>query len=822
MTTSEAPPAAAPLRHAEGESVAASLREAAARIAPVWPLESFVAVNPYLGLTDLPRDAAFERLAATAGAHSTLPVAWYLDALEDGRIDVSEVAPDVVQAARADVARGEADVAVVPTVADVATRLTGRDWEQLATGRVAAWAAAYFDSGQASWRSVDPTLGVFRAWRDEATLDRTPEVMGLKGFRRTVADLPDDFEAASATVLHELGVPVAAREVYLHRLLLRVGGWSAFAARLGFEAALVEREDDSLQQFTAVLLAWEMGIYRAFPDGELTAAWSAARASLLASSEDRAVRGALARRLELHDALERSEQRRIITQLAGGTDRRVEVRPEAQAVFCIDVRSEVFRRHLEAVDEQIDTLGFAGFFGVPIDYVPLAHSSGGAQCPVLLTPAYTVAESVADEARRTEAVASRRLSHQVRNAWKSFKMGAISCFSFVGPVGLAYLPKLFTDGHGWTRPSRRPESEGLPDWAVAEKGPTLEPIDNDAGDIGGIPLESRIELAAGVLRAMSLTDGFAPIVLLTGHGASTTNNPYDTALDCGACGGRPGEANSRVTALIMNDPEVRSALADRGIGIPADTWFAAGQHDTTTDEVVLFDRAAIPAEHTVRIERIVGALAEAGRRSRAERAPRMGIADAGSVDDEVIRRSTDWAQVRPEWGLAGCSAFIAAPRHRTLGADLGGRSFLHSYAWRQDEGFGVLELIMTAPMVVASWISLQYYASTVDNELFGSGNKTLHNVVGRVGVVEGNGGDLRTGLPWQSVHDGEDLQHLPQRLNVIIEAPIEAMSDVLARHEGVRDLCDHGWVHLWAMGEDGRVAHRYVGDLRWEDVGVAS
>jgi uncharacterized protein YbcC (UPF0753/DUF2309 family) len=121
-------------------------------------------------------------------------------------------------------------------------------------------------------------------------------------------------------------------------------------------------------------------------------------------------------------------------------------------------------------------------------------------------------------------------------------------------------------------------------------------------------------------------------------------------------------------------------------------------------------------------------------------------------------------------------------------------------------------------MVVASWISLQYYASTVENRLFGSGNKTLHNVVGRLGVLEGNGGDLRVGLPWQSVHDGDGLQHEPLRLQVVIEAPVAAMNDVLESHPGVRDLCDHGWLHLLAMDDDGRISHRYAGDLRWEPV----
>jgi hypothetical protein len=118
-------------------------------------------------------------------------------------------------------------------------------------------------------------------------------------------------------------------------------------------------------------------------------------------------------------------------------------------------------------------------------------------------------------------------------------------------------------------------------------------------------------------------------------------------------------------------------------------------------------------------------------------------------------------------------------------------------------------------MVVASWINLQYYGSTVDNKFFGSGNKVLHNVVGTLGVLEGNTGDLRVGLPWQSVHDGENYIHEPLRLHVIIEAPIDAMTDIIAKHEQVRQLVDNGWLYLFALDDTGKVAHKYVGGLNW-------
>jgi len=327
--------------------------------------------------------------------------------------------------------------------------------------------------------------------------------------------------------------------------------------------------------------------------------------------------------------------------------------------------------------------------------------------------------------------------------------------------------------------------------------------------------ETRVNAAETVLRAMSLTDGFGRVVLLAGHGANVVNNPHASGLHCGACGGYSGEVNARLLAQLLNDAEVRTGLVDRGIEVPADTLFVAALHDTTTDSVTLYDQDTDAAGHAEDLEQVRQWLAAAGKLTRTERALRLPRARA---EDDIPARARDWAEVRPEWALAGCKAFIAAPRGRTTGRSVEGRAFLHDYDWQQDadNGFGVLELIMTAPVVVASWISLQYYGSTVAPAAFGSGNKLLHNVVGGIGVFEGNGGLLRAGLPWQSVHDGEDYVHEPLRLSVCIEAPRDAMNDVLRRHEGVRELFDNRWLHLFAVDDEGRLGHRYVGDLQWE------
>ena len=342
--------------------------------------------------------------------------------------------------------------------------------------------------------------------------------------------------------------------------------------------------------------------------------------------------------------------------------------PAAQAVFCIDVRSEVFRRQLEAVTDDVDTIGFAGFFGFPIEYIPLGHDvAGEAQCPVLLTPGYTVAESVAgDDGEYAAAVAARNLKHQVRRAWKSFKMGAISCFSFVGPVGLVYLPKMFSDTYGLTRPVQRPETEGLPDSAVHRKGPSLAPV---GPLVAGIPLVERVQLAEGALRGMSLTDGFAPLVLVAGHGASTTNNPYDTGLDCGACGGHTGEANAGGRRDPQR-PRGAAALVARGIGIPKGTAFVAAQHDTTTDRVTVFDREAVPATHSAALDQLEASLTQAGERTRAERSPRM-VGPTPFPGPSSMPTSSGAAPIGPRSGpsgLAGCRVRRRPGRHRRCGS----------------------------------------------------------------------------------------------------------------------------------------------------------
>ncbi|NAZ37562.1 YbcC family protein [Rubellimicrobium sp. CFH 75288] len=765
--------------------IVAAARAAAEAVPPAFPLHATVAVNPYLGQADRPFAETVARLSALAGVRPVPPRAHLLAEWEAGRL----AAPDLEEAlareglalpladALAALARPTPAPAPIPLVADLAARATGTDWPAIVLDRIGACLAARLDRGQAAWPPL-PGRTLWEAWRNWASQDLTPEILGLRGFAARAAALPDEPWAALALSLESLGIGHDAAGPCFEALLLRLGGWSQTLRGLAWDAEREGTRADSLTDLLAIRLAWEEALVDLAPPD----AWAASRAALarplVPSAEDR-----LDAAFQL--AADLAQARRLAATLAAPAPPAPPApeRPVLQAAFCIDVRSEPFRRHLESLDPGIETLGFAGFFGLPLAHRTFGGDEVAPHLPVLLNPALRSAPDIAPEAE-----GAARIRARAARAWKRFARAAVSSFAYVEAAGPLHLWPLLRDSLRLGAPA-----------APAGPPPRIEGLDPEAG----------AATAQAVLAAMGLRR-FAPVVLLAGHGAAVTANPQESALHCGACGGRTGETSARALARLLNDPAVRAALSARGVAIPEDTVFVAALHETTTDAVHLLDA---PPPGDPRLRPVRAWLEAASRLARAARAPTLpGAGDARAL----LARARDWAETRPEWGLAGCAAFVAAPRARTRGRDLEGRAFLHSYDWRSDADFATLELILTAPVVVASWIALQYHGSVTAPALFGAGDKALHNVVGGFGVHEGNGGPPRTGLAWQSVHDGERLRHDPLRLTVLVEAPEAAITAILSRHASVRALFDAGWLHLLRLDEAGRVASRYAGGLAWQ------
>ncbi len=783
--------------HAIERSIAA----AADAVGTVWPLHSFVTANPLAGFEDQPFHKAVADAESVLGGRGYPTAAVFGQALESEAID-------------ADLLRGrlaehgyETDLeASLDRLAD--NESVGPSPEKsTATERVDAvvtkWLAAFLDQGRAEWPMPDRKAGFYAAFRAMAPHDSDiPNAAAI-------AALPAEPTAAIRTMLSDRAVGSWQDVFEFH--LAALPGWTGLIKQ---RAA----DNGSWQSASPITLAGYLAVRLALADG-----FDAPIAPPEAFTTSQPHGDEIPLEEVWLSAWEDTYRRALVSSIADasgstGADAATAERPAAQLVFCIDTRSEIIRRHIESTGAY-ETHGYAGFFGIPMRYEGYDSDVSVDACPPILEAQHHITD------RPTEAAAGERsrydrwhaVTDALTAALQSLKSNAATAFSFVESAGIGYAaalagrtiaPSRFAnalqkagnrgpDDHEFCAPSIEHEHDHAPD-----ELPT------------GLTLEQRVEYAATAFELMGI-EQLARVVAFVGHASETANNPFESSLDCGACAGNPGGPNARVLAAICNDEAVQAALADRGIEIPDDTVFVAGEHTTTTDKVTLYTNP-VPETHADDIAELQADLSTARERATSERAGDMG-ADPSEGVRETERRAADWAETRPEWGLAGNAGFVIGPRALTAGLDLDGRAFLHSYDWRTDSDGSALEAILAGPMVVTQWINTQYYFSTVDNAAYGSGSKVTHNPVGNIGVYQGNGGDLMTGLPLQSTMAADnEPYHQPLRLSTIVHAPVDRVTDILADHPEVAELLDNGWLSLTVIDpqQDGR-ALQYEKELEW-------
>ncbi|WP_419954671.1 DUF2309 domain-containing protein [Neobacillus niacini] len=685
------------------------------------------------------------------------------------------------------------------------------------------WCKLFLDKSQAVWSMPHREKGFYHAWRKLVQHD--PALS--RNVRKQLSELPVEADAAIMEVLLRLEIPFSEFQDYFEAHFLALPGWGGMMLWRSQQSA---EETSLLFDYLAVRILMEWALVQPclpFPEKRnhkvnlepLIAAWAEwgnlpINGWLQLSSTEIKARLALAYRFDkilrnrlLLEAWEKTFEEQLKTMITSQQSASAEenVKPAlAQFVFCIDVRSEPFRRKLEKAGD-FETLGTAGFFGLPIETCELGSNHTHNSLPVMFKPQYKVNEFSPD-------VESFQQRHQVVNTlgytFKTMKNNMVSSMALPeisGPwLSLQTLARSFMP-----RSAGRTLSKLLDTWLhkpstelsldYTQKSETDLPI--------GFSVKEKVHFVRQALKMMGLTDQFAPLVVICGHGSHSTNNPYRSALDCGACGGASSGFNARVLAALCNLPDVRKSLETDGIIIPKDTVFAAAEHITTLDELRWLYVPELSVEAKEVFKRIQAELPKVSEKASAERIsqlPNLGT-HLKNPKAEAQRLSEDWSEVRPEWGLARNAAFIIGERRLTQDCNLRGRVFLNNYNWKKDKNGAILANIISGPATVTQWINLQYYASTVAPHYYGSGNKITQTVTAGLGVMQGNASDLLSGLPWQSVmKSDEDAYHEPLRLLVVIQAPRGYVKRMLDHDHAFHQKVKNGWIRLASIDPEGR------------------
>ncbi len=656
------------------------------------------------------------------------------------------------------------------------------------------WCQVFFDQGQATMKMPNRHLGLYAALLQLIKFDNKIHKNSADKIKQ-IELIPSSTEEALAHCLKELKIEQNEQEEFLTLILTTLPGWASYVKYLG-EWKCDETDHQNTQlEYLAIRLVITLLMW---PKAKNLIAWHQKN---LAETKAKPEIVEVEKNEKIY---QKDLLHKLLNSSKSESEKNIET-PDAQFIFCIDVRSEPMRRALESKGNY-ETFGFAGFFGVPVKIENEVTKKSYSSCPVLLKPKHNVTEkTLGSELQLQNEIDGFKRFGTAKKLYQSLKYGFTTPFILAESIGIW--------SGGWmTFHSLAPKTANK---LKQNLNDLVRPTSKTSPSLENLSFEDQLSYAKGALITMGLTSNFAPIVVLCGHGSTTENNAYATALDCGACGGRHGGANAKILAKILNKRKVAQGLAHYGILIPVTTKFIAAQHNTTTDDIELYAEEGEDLD----LEKLKLDLRAAQQSNSKWRSGKMGgnCSKKDSVS-HVEKRSVNWAETRPEWGLARNASFIVAKRDLTKNIDLDGRSFLHSYDWELDEDGSALNLILVAPMVVAQWINSQYLFSTINNIAYGSGSKVTQNIVGKIGVMQGNGSDLMHGLPLQSVFSSDsESYHQPLRLTTFVHAPTDMIDQAIRNNEILQKLFGNSWVHIFCLDPRNGKIHSLQKDLVWKE-----
>ncbi len=723
--------------------------EAFEKIAPFWPLKNLIAVNPLKGFENIPFEQAINE-------------GIYYFQQNEIPVPLQDINRETIK-----------------------------------------WCQAFFDEGQATIKMPFRDQGLYQCFKRLATHDSNLNQLDANKLN-FLSNLPATPEQAILLSLNKLEIRTEEYGKFLLLLLTTLPGW---ASHVSYKTEWSHAKDQqhpvtqaeylALRSILAYLL-WPNGIdiYHWYYNSKAGSGKINMSAALLKITEN-----------------ENRYQALLLKSIANNKHQPIKTDeiPNAQLVFCIDVRSEPFRRAIES-QGNYETFSFAGFFGIPALINNELCESTYASCPVLLPPKHQVHENIYYKGKLKRKLLRKRQHIKIlENSYQMLKYMFTTPFNLVEILGAwSALWMLTRTIAPMTATRFKREFLDFPHDHIP-----VSPVLNSLNELNGIDFTEQCSYALNFLRMIGLTKKFAPLIILCAHGANTENNAYHSALDCGACGGRSGAPNARILAAILNSDRVRIYLAEKNIRIPEQTVFIPALHNTTTDEIKFYNIEHLTDSKS--FEKLRSDLLLASEINIRARSEKLLSDNTRSIVRSMKRRSSDWAQTRPEWGLARNASFIVGPRTLTRDIDLDGRAFLHSYDWEEDKDGALLTTILTAPMIVAQWINCQYLFSTLDNVSYGSGSKITHNITGKIGIIQGNASDLMHGLSLQSVYKSDHEQyHEPIRLMTVVYAPRSRIETIISKEVILQKLFKNAWVYLKCIDPVEAVIYSLTTDLKWQ------
>jgi uncharacterized protein YbcC (UPF0753/DUF2309 family) len=490
-----------------------------------------------------------------------------------------------------------------------------------------------------------------------------------------------------------------------------------------------------------------------------------------------------------HEAFEHHFHREAIMAITSHKEKFANsVKPYAQIYFCIDDREESIRRYIEEIDQEIETFGVVGFFGIDMKFASFKNKRLISQCPPVVVPSRVVLEVPKSDPGNfnfwnlfqgsTDLNLYYHSRTLIRGFFSTLFLGILSLFPMSIQVFFPHLSKNLRK-RLFTFMKKEPETE----------------LNLERGDenYGYTKLEMS-KIVESIVRMVGHRTKMSNLILVMGHGSSSNNNPFRQAYGCGACGGNAGLPNTRAFVKMANDPEVRRELFKVGLNIPDSTRFVGAVHDTCTDEIHFLDTIEIPDSHKSIFNKLKINLKKASKLNAFERCQRFSSFKEDTPEEafkHVRNRATDMAQPRPEYGHSSNALAIVGRRALTKGLFMNRRSFLLSYDWTTDPDGSILRQVVLGGIPVAVNINMDYYFSAVDNDNFGCGSKLPLNLTSLIGVMTGPQSDLRIGLARQMIEIHEPIRNM-----TIIEAPLELVRSLFSGHPRLRNILYNHWMRL--------------------------